>query len=178
MTSIQVIEVPQFSSAAKRDAFTAWCRECGVNDALKQTQDTCTNCGAPVKWEGSRLADQRAKRAKQRAQDAAAKHRRQTFLSPTTKWVMEEAQRTAALPGDIRYKPGDEAKLLIYEQRLGAAVIREKVESLTSREENPAGGMGLIIALLRSLAYVRAEPEEKPDSDVIPGNFTEADNDW
>lgn len=143
-TPAQVVQVPQGGNQAKRAAYTERCDMCQAD--LSQAFDACPECGRPVRWEGSTLADKRQQTQKRNAADQKAKQAREDAerLSETTKYILQLAQASSPT-GVIGFKIGEEQRLFKYEQAYGAKVVHNtadqfKAEGTISR--------GLILRLL------------------------------
>jgi hypothetical protein len=136
--------------------------------------DRCPECGLPLRWVGSRIADHRYRARRRRAADEAAQAAwaQDRFLSPTTERVMALARATAPT-GRAFYKrapQNEEQQLLAYERAYGAeAVLRLAGEV----EAAGNGGRGLIARLLNRLAHYRPERGRRPlpldeyDTDIM-----------
>jgi hypothetical protein len=155
-----VVNVPT-SSAAIRDAYTERCDQCREN--LTQRRDDCPNCGRPVRWEGSRIAKNRAKRRAAQEADKKANETRQKIeqhYSPTVAHILSIARATA-LSGQVTYAKGEAQSLFAYEQAYGAELLRAKANEFKAAGNK---GRGLIKHLLTYLE--QHNPSGKPGKKI------------
>lgn len=162
------LEVPQGGNKTSRAAYLGSCPECHCK-VIAQTMDFCPgrNCGIPVVWKGSSVADARYKTAAHAKTDAEAKQRRDRRpLSPFTGWVLEQARHNAAAPADVKFIKDEEARLLVYERQVGIPALEAKVLSIM-QSDNPSVGRGLILHLLRSVAFMASTEVTEPTEEEV-----------
>lgn len=151
-----ILSVPHGGNARLRAAYTEKCDQCMA--VITQDMIHCEECGRPVEWQGSVIADKLARSSRNKRVDFQAKAKREQAerLSDTTGIVLAIARATA-VTHKYEFPLGHEEELFRYEQAYGAKLVVDKLNEFKAAGEV---GAGLVHHLIRYLASFN--PAEKP----------------
>jgi len=112
--------------------------------------DACPECGYPVVWEGSKIAN---KRYRAREQARPVKRRKVTY-PPGVTYLLAQAKATFPKPEMVEFKKtkasDQAARLTAYEEALGEQVLRDATDKCIADGDKGMGVFSHVLNLLES----------------------------